>query len=133
MAEIQRFRVEKLIRDRLPEIMRQAGLSVFERRLDDAEFVQSLKTKLAEETAEAREAGSAEELLGELADVMEVVLALAAAHGFAAADIEARRLAKRIERGGFDGRVYNAAVEAEEGCPALAYYLARPEQYPRLP
>ena len=34
-----RFRVQKLIRDRLPAIMRAQGLKVFDRRLNDAEFV----------------------------------------------------------------------------------------------
>jgi predicted house-cleaning noncanonical NTP pyrophosphatase (MazG superfamily) len=131
VTEILRFRVEKLIRDKLPAIMRASGLSVFDRTLGQAEFVQSLKTKLAEETAEVAEAGSADELLGELADVMEVVVALAQAHGFTADEVEAKRLAKREERGGFDDRVYNAAVEAEASCPAVAYYLDRPDKYPR--
>jgi predicted house-cleaning noncanonical NTP pyrophosphatase (MazG superfamily) len=132
LAEVLRFRVEKLIRDKLPAIMRDAGLRVFERRLETDEFVQSLKAKLAEETAEVAEADSPDDLLGELADVLEVVLALAQANSFTPADLEARRLAKRAERGGFDARIYNAAVEAEEGCPALAYYLDQPDRYPRL-
>ncbi len=44
---------------------------------------------------------------------------------------EERRQAKRNERGGFDERVFNAAVEARDGLPAAEYYLARPMQYPR--
>ena len=128
-----RFRVEKLIRDRLPAIMRAQGLTVFDRRLDDADFVAALKTKLLEEAAEAQASVSSEELAGELADLSEVILALAQAHGLTAADIEARRLAKKAERGGFEDRVYNAAVEAEDGLPAADYYLARPGQYPRIP
>ncbi len=127
-----RFRVEKLIRDKLPAIMRAQGLAVFDRRLDDAAFVDALKTKLLEEAAEAREAATPDDLLGELADLSEVILALAAVHGLGAADIERQRLAKREERGGFEDRVYNAAVEAEDGLPAADYYLARPGQYPRI-
>jgi predicted house-cleaning noncanonical NTP pyrophosphatase (MazG superfamily) len=127
-----RFRVEKLIRDRLPGIMRDQGLLVFDRRLDDAAFDASLRAKLLEEAAEAQAAADRDELAGELADLSEVMLALAALHGLSAADIEARRVAKRAERGGFDDRVYNAAVEADEGLPAADYYLARPQQYPRV-
>ncbi len=127
-----RFKVEKLIRDKLPAIMRGQGLAVFDRRLDDADFDASLRTKLLEEAAEAQAAADREELAGELADLAEVILALGALHGLSAADIEARRLAKRDERGGFDARVFNAAVEADEGLPAAAYYLARPQQYPRV-
>jgi len=125
-----RFKVGKLIRDRLPAIMRAQGLAVFDRRLDDGEFLDALKDKLLEEAAEVREA-SAAEIAGELADVIEVARALADAHGIAWNEVEAKRLAKRAERGGFDERAFNAAVEAQDGLPAAEYYLARPRQYPR--
>lgn len=125
-----RFKVGKLIRDRLPAMMRAQGLAVFERRLDDGEFLDALKDKLLEEAAEVREASPAE-IAGELADVLEVARALADAHAIAWDEVEAKRLAKRAERGGFDERVFNAAVEAQDGLPAAEYYLARPRQYPR--
>jgi predicted house-cleaning noncanonical NTP pyrophosphatase (MazG superfamily) len=131
MTEVLRFKVEKLIRDRLPEIMRGQGQRVFERTLDGAEYQAELRRKLVEEAAEAACAGD-DSLMEELADVLEVVIALAAASGATLGDVEAKRLAKRAERGGFEGRVYNACVEAEAGSAAAAYYLARPEQYPRL-
>ena len=127
-----RFQVEKLIRDKLPEIMRGQGLAVFDRRLDDEAFDLSLRAKLLEETLEAQAAADPQELVGELADLTEVMLALGALHGVSAADLEATRQATRQERGGFDDRVYNAAVEAEDGLPAADYYLARPSQYPRV-
>lgn len=130
MTDTLRFRVDKLIRDRLPQIMRDQGLAVFERRLDNAEFERRLRDKLIEECAEAARAAPSD-LLEELADIAEVLLALAQLHGWSRQDLEAARLAKRAERGGFDARIYNAAVEAEPGSPATGYYLARPEQYPR--
>lgn len=125
-----RFRVQKLIRDRLPAMMRAQGLAVFERRLDDDEYLAALREKLIEEALEARDATDGD-LIGELADVLEVLRALAEAHGSSLEAVEQRRLHKREERGGFEGRVYNAAVEAEDGLPAADYYLARPGQYPR--
>ena len=125
-----RFKVGKLIRDGLPAMMRAQGLAVFERRLDEDEFRAALREKLLEEAAEAREA-TADELAGELADVLEVARALAGAHAISWDEVEARRLAKRAERGGFDGRIFNAAVEAQDGLPAADYYIARPGQYPR--
>lgn len=125
-----RFRVEKLIRDRLPAIMRAQGLAVFDRRMDDAEYEAALRTKLVEEAAEARDAAGRADLVDELADIAEVTAALAALHDITPAEVEAARLAKRAARGGFDERVWNAAVSAPPGAPALAYYLARPEQYP---
>jgi predicted house-cleaning noncanonical NTP pyrophosphatase (MazG superfamily) len=126
-----RFRVDKLIRDKLPAMMEAQGLTVFTRRLDDAEFVARLKDKLVEEAAEAQRAGDRAELIDELADLREVMLALAVAAGVEETEIEARRLAKRAERGGFDDRVHNAAVEGKAGSAGVAYYLARPTQYPQ--
>lgn len=126
-----RFRVQKLIRDGLPQMMRDQGLAVFERQLDEAEFLAALKEKLVEEAAEARDATCPAELAAELADVLEVMGALAEASGFSLQEVETQRLAKRAARGGFDQRVFNAAVEAADGLPAADYYLARPAQYPR--
>lgn len=130
MARVLRFRVEKLIRDGLPAIMRAQGLSVFDRRLEGEALRSALADKLVEEAAEARAAVARDEVLEELADVAEVIAALAAAHGLTVAEIETARIKKRRARGGFDAGVFNAAVSAPEGAPALDYYLARPEQYP---
>ena len=126
-----RFRVQKLIRDRLPAIMRAQGLQVFDRRLNDAEFIVALKDKLLEEAQEVGAATSQVDLSDELANVMEVIAALADASGVPLQAVEERRQAKRAERGGFAERVFNAAVEARDGLPAAEYYLARPMQYPR--
>ena len=128
---ILRFRVDKLIRDGLPAMMRAQGLTVFARRLEDAEFIVRLKDKLVEEAIEAKTAATRAELIDELADVREVMAALAAASGITEAEVETRRLAKHAERGGFDARVYNAAVEGDEGSVGASYYLARPGQYPQ--
>ncbi|MBU2029438.1 MAG: nucleoside triphosphate pyrophosphohydrolase [Alphaproteobacteria bacterium] len=111
-------------------MMRAQGLEVFDHRMDAAAYRLALRHKLVEEAQEV-EAASAGELVEELADVLEVVMALAAAEGFDMAQIEAARLAKRAQRGGFDGRVFNAAVEGRDDLPAVAYYLARPEAYPQ--
>jgi predicted house-cleaning noncanonical NTP pyrophosphatase (MazG superfamily) len=124
VTEVLRFRVEKLIRDRLPAMMRAQGLTVFERPLDDAAYLDALKAKLVEEAEEARSAGP-DDLAGELADVLEVVLALAAAQGVSREDLEALRLRKREARGGFDARIYNEAVECRPDAPGASYYIGR--------
>jgi predicted house-cleaning noncanonical NTP pyrophosphatase (MazG superfamily) len=126
-----RFRVGKLIRDGMPAIMRAQGLTTFERRLDDAEFVDRLKAKLVEEAAEAQQAGSRAELIDELADLREVTVALLEVSGVNEAEVEARRVAKRAARGGFDGRIFNEAVEGDASSEGAAYHLARPQQYPQ--
>ena len=129
---VRRFRVEKLIRDQLPQIMRDQGLTVFDRRMEVSEFVIRLKEKLVEEAREAAASGTREDLIEELADLAEVIAALTTAAGISVDEIEDKRLTKRAERGGFDERVFNAAVEAPDGASAIDYYLARPDQYPEV-
>lgn len=125
-----RFRVEKLIRDRLPAIMRAQGLTVFDRQLSGEELAKALRNKLLEEAQEAVTASDTD-LIEELADVAEVLRALAASIEKTPEDIEAVRQTKHAARGGFELGTYNAAVEAEPGLSAADYYLARPDQYPR--
>jgi len=92
----------KLIRDRIPEIIREAGGDPRTRTLDDEAFREALCAKLAEETNEFLEARTAEEL----ADVLEVVYALAEQAGLTPDALEAIRLEKRAARGGFDRRLF---------------------------
>jgi predicted house-cleaning noncanonical NTP pyrophosphatase (MazG superfamily) len=50
-------------------------------------------------------------LRSELADVLEVLRALAAAHGMSWEDVVAEAVRKRGERGGFDERIFLEYVE----------------------
>ena len=113
------------------EAMHRQGLRTFERVMDEHEFKNRIVDKLVEEAAEVRSARTRAELIEELADLHEVLLVLMATHDLSCDEIERRRLDKRAQYGGFDGRIYNEAVETIEGNPAAAYYLARPDKYPR--
>jgi len=70
-------------------------------------------------------------MAGNHADLQEVIHALAGLHDLTPEQIDAVRLEKRRERGGFDGRIFNAAVETDQGLPAADDDLARPEHYPK--
>jgi predicted house-cleaning noncanonical NTP pyrophosphatase (MazG superfamily) len=102
------IRYDKLVRDRIPEIIAAAGKQCDVRVLDEQEYAQRLDEKLAEEAEEYRATGAVEELV----DVVEVVEAMAAARGLSWAAFERLRRAKREERGGFAGRVL--LVQADE-------------------
>ena len=70
----------KLVRDRIPEIIRSTGQRPVTRVLNQGDYEAALLEKLAEEAREARQA-PVEELPAELADVLEVLQAIASAHG----------------------------------------------------
>jgi predicted house-cleaning noncanonical NTP pyrophosphatase (MazG superfamily) len=96
----------KLIRDRVPEIMDAQGKRFEVRTLDTAEYLESLRTKLGEELQEFLADGSLEEL----ADLLEVVYAVAKAQGASVEQLESVRAEKARQRGGFDKRLYLIGV-----------------------
>ncbi|MGP4029112.1 hypothetical protein [Actinomadura sp. 3N407] len=94
-------RAEKLVRDRIPEIVRAAGRLPEIRVAAPEEHGALLRAKLYEEAGEYVASGDP----AELADLLEVVHALAALHGITPGELEERRSAKAAERGGFSGRL----------------------------
>ena len=130
--KIRRFKVDKLIRDRLPEIMRQKGITVHERSMEKDEFIQRLKNKLLEEAEETKNTDNHDDLAEELADLLEVIQSLAHATGLNMQHLEKKRLEKRDLKGGFDGRIYNHAIDMEENNHAIDYYLKKSHQYPEI-
>lgn len=89
----------KLVRDRIPEILDAKGIPYDLRIAEDAEYKTELIKKLVEEAAEFSEVSSVEEL----SDVLEVISALQTLPEYA--DVESVRALKREERGGFDKKI----------------------------
>ncbi|MGM0882456.1 MAG: nucleoside triphosphate pyrophosphohydrolase [Bacillota bacterium] len=96
----------KLVRDRIPEIITKQGKTLSTRVLDNEEYLTELHTKLLEETNEFLEAESSAEAVEELADIMELIHALAEAHGVTFEQLEQVRIEKAEKRGGFKDRIY---------------------------
>ncbi len=94
----------KLVRDRIPQIIREDGAEPVTYTAGPQEYRDRLRAKLGEEVAEFL-AADEETAPEELADVLEVVRALAADLGIDAARLENIREAKASERGGFADRV----------------------------
>ncbi|SPF04344.1 nucleoside triphosphate pyrophosphohydrolase [Streptomyces sp. MA5143a] len=94
----------KLVRDRIPQIIREDGSEPVTYTASPEEYRNRLRDKLGEEIAEFLEADDAK-ALEELADVLEVVHALAADLGIDMDHLEKIRQAKANERGGFANRV----------------------------
>jgi predicted house-cleaning noncanonical NTP pyrophosphatase (MazG superfamily) len=101
----------KLVRDRIPEIIESNGGKATVRELDSAAFLQELKAKAEEEWKEYLESASDNQAMEELCDLLEVLHALAHAHGSGFEELEAIRKKKAQERGGFEKRLF--LVEAE--------------------
>lgn len=96
----------KLVRDRIPEIIEGSGKTCVTRILPQEEYLAALDTKLTEELAEYQ----ADKSMEELADLLEVMMAVAEARGHSFAEVEAIRRAKAEKRGGFRERIFLESV-----------------------
>ena len=92
----------KLVRDKIPQIIEASGATPLTRILETEEYLSCLETKLDEEVQEFHESKSPEEL----ADILEVVYALAEAHGCSREQLQQIFDAKHTARGGFKKRIY---------------------------
>jgi len=91
----------KLVRDKIPQIVRDTGAEPVIRIANANEYRVLLRVKLVEEVDEFL----ASEDPNELADVLEVLLALAVDLGVDRDQLEKLRTAKVVERGGFADRI----------------------------
>lgn len=91
----------KLVRDRIPEIIEASGKKCSYEIMVDEIYLQKLDAKLTEELNEYQESKSLEEL----ADLLEVMGAVVKARGYTWDDLTRIRKEKRAARGAFDKRI----------------------------
>lgn len=96
----------KLVRDKIQEVIAATGETASTRILNDDDYFTELVKKLGEEYAEFKEALSVEEL----ADIQEVVLALADTIA-TREELEKVRMAKLAQRGGFKKKIFLEKTE----------------------
>lgn len=95
----------KLVRDRIPEIIRQDGRQCEITVMSKEDYVQALKEKLVEESQEAACADD-KGIIRELADLYEVIDSLIAAQGIDREAILAKQRQRRLTRGAFEERIF---------------------------
>lgn len=96
---------DKLVRDNIPEIIKNDGEIPITRILDDEEYFGYLLKKDGEELEEVRNADSKENVKKELADKLELIIAMANFYGFNLDDIILEADKKRERNGAFNKRI----------------------------
>ncbi len=91
----------KLVRDRIPEIIEKDGKTCRIEILTDEEYIKKVDAKLDEELAEYHK----DQNIEELADLMEVIYAAATARGYSVEELEAARQKKVQKRGAFAKKI----------------------------
>ena len=92
----------KLVRDKIPEIIEADGRTCKTHILTDEEYLIALEEKLNEEVAEYQK----DKNLEEMADVLEVLQAICVARGYSLEELEALRKKKTNDRGGFSKKIF---------------------------
>ena len=101
----------KLVRDRIPEIIEKDQKVYNTEVLEDDRYIAELNKKMHEELAEYEEAENTVDAVEELADMLELLHAAAAYHGITADELEAVRAKKAQQRGGFTKRIFLVDVQ----------------------
>ncbi len=92
----------KLVRDKIPEIIEKDGRTCKTHILTDEEYIVALEEKLNEEVAEYQK----DKNLEEMADVLEVLQAICLARGYSLDELEDLRKKKANSRGGFSKKIF---------------------------
>lgn len=101
----------KLVRDRILEIIESDGLAYNARILESSELLKEVKAKMIEEAKEFHAAETANESLEELADVLELIHTALSTLGVTYEELNEVRLQKKVKRGGFEKAIYLVDVE----------------------
>lgn len=96
----------KLVRDKIPDIITDSNLVPVTRVLDKDEYRTELYKKLLEESNEVIEAKKTEEVSEELADVLEVLRAIAKLNSIELEEIIELADQKKAKRGGFEKHIF---------------------------
>ena len=95
------MKYNKLVRDRIPEIIEASGKTCVTEILSDEAYLRMVDAKLDEELAEYHR----DQTIEELADLLEVIYAAAMARGYTLEQLESVRAAKAEKRGAFANKI----------------------------
>lgn len=103
----------KLVRDKIPNIIEEKGETPVIKILDESDYKKELEKKLYEEYKEVIEA-SGDDRIEELADMLEVIKALASLENKNLNDIIDIADKKNKKRGAFDEKIFlEKVIESE--------------------
>ena len=92
----------KVVRDKIPEIIAESGKKYRIKHLDDASFLAEIEKKLIEEVNEYSESKDVEEL----ADILEVIYRISELKGVSSDELDKIRKDKAEKRGKFDSNLF---------------------------
>ncbi len=99
-------RYNKLIRDRILEIIEADGEKPYSRILNKKEYIKEIKKKTLEEAKELIKAKNKKEIVNEIIDLQELIDVLISELGLTKLQIQKQQRVKNRKRGGFKKRLF---------------------------
>lgn len=130
--KLKKFLLNKLVRDNVPAQLESEGSILHWHYLNDTQYDVALREKLVEESEEALQAENREDLIKELASILEAMDALCALHNISKDELLDIQAQKREAKGGYFTRKFVAIAEFAENSPEAKYYLAQDLKYPEI-
>ncbi len=96
----------KLIRDRILEIIKEAGEKPYWRVLNKREYLKEIKKKILEEAEELIGAKNKKEVINEIVDIQELIDVLVSKIGLTKSQIQKQQKIKNKKRGGFKKQLF---------------------------
>lgn len=100
----------KLVRDRIPEIITKDGNTADIIILSEESFKQAIKDKLIEEATEVANAQNRDDILSELADLQEVMDSIKQIYNINTLEVNTIQAVKALQRGKFDKKIFLKSV-----------------------
>jgi len=105
------IKYNKLIRDKIPEIIKNAGWTPMVRILNKKEYLKEIKKKFTEETKELVKAKTKKEIINEIVDIQELIDTLIYEIGLTKSELEKQQKIKNKKRGGFKKKLFLIKTE----------------------
>ena len=105
------LKINKLVRDNIPEMTKDEGGFTKFKILSQQEFLTEIKKKIVEEAQEVVDAKDKKEITTEIGDVLEIIDEIIKVAGLDKQEIEKSRMAKRQERSGYDKHIFLKSVK----------------------
>jgi predicted house-cleaning noncanonical NTP pyrophosphatase (MazG superfamily) len=132
-VKMKKYRLNKLWRDNAASQLEMHDGAIIHRYiLNDDEYRIQLGLKLKEEAAEVDAAQNRQELIEEMADVLEVLDCIIAFNDLDLSEIKAVQDKKRQARGSYRAREFVTIAQAVPGSFLHQYYLKSPDRHQEI-
>lgn len=131
-SQMPTFKLNKLVRDKLPAIYKALEQKALTRKLSKTQLSKALVRKIIEETSEITDKTSKTELIGEIADVQQVLDDLKSLHGISNSEVAEIQAKKKAKKGGFSQGIFVETLTLADGDKWVDYYRAEPKRFPEV-